>query len=485
MMRTTLHHGRWAALALVLAFGLTACFKSAGENLPPTPQDQVINQQIGDTPVLPPTFTPLVAASETPDELLPTVEEMTEPPTGIPTLAPPTETPAPTLFFSGSPTPTLTVTTAPIFAQATNTPLAQPPFATNTPQPSLTPLPPPVTNTPQPTNTPLPPFPTNTSPPTLTPVPTQPPPVFLTATFTPAWVTPLPPTPTYTPYYAPAAFNPNSMAFNPPQAESPQVQGQPQAESFQTQPQEAQPLGERTAPPELNGGQGGAAATEPPLEIAQGPTLTVNEMTATQIVLEFKMTQDASLGTFVPTPTPFGQPIVPTQPGGAVIVVITSVPTGVAGQCNEHLVSPGETLYRIAAIYNVTVPQIVQMNGIVNENLIEAGYMLRIPCPLPATPTPVAPVVTAVPGTGVVPGTNTYIIEPGDNLYRISLRFNVSMAELMRVNGLTSATMNMIYAGQTLYIPTTAVVGVTPTPAPGTDICSQPGVICVTETPGF
>jgi len=45
-----------------------------------------------------------------------------------------------------------------------------------------------------------------------------------------------------------------------------------------------------------------------------------------------------------------------------------------------------------------------------------------------------------------------YVVQAGDNIYRISLQFGVSMSELMAVNGINAATMNSIYVGSSLII---------------------------------
>jgi len=55
----------------------------------------------------------------------------------------------------------------------------------------------------------------------------------------------------------------------------------------------------------------------------------------------------------------------------------------------------------------------------------------------------------------------TYTVQPGDNLYRISLRFNVSIAALAQANNI--ANINRIFAGQVLVIPTGG--GTTPPPS--------------------
>lgn len=47
-------------------------------------------------------------------------------------------------------------------------------------------------------------------------------------------------------------------------------------------------------------------------------------------------------------------------------------------------------------------------------------------------------------------GYTTYIVQPGDNLFRISLRYGVSQQEIMDANGMTSTT---VHVGQELRIP--------------------------------
>ena len=65
----------------------------------------------------------------------------------------------------------------------------------------------------------------------------------------------------------------------------------------------------------------------------------------------------------------------------------------------------------------------------------------------------------------------TYVVQPGDNLYRISLRYNVTIAALVAANNIPNP--NLIYVGQRLVIPT----GGTPPPTqpPGsTPVPTQP-----------
>ncbi len=54
------------------------------------------------------------------------------------------------------------------------------------------------------------------------------------------------------------------------------------------------------------------------------------------------------------------------------------------------------------------------------------------------------------PGT-VQSGASTYIVRSGDNLFRISLKFGRTMAQIANANGI--ANYNLIYVGQVLIIP--------------------------------
>lgn len=164
-------------------------------------------------------------------------------------------------------------------------------------------------------------------------------------------------------------------------------------------------------------------------------TATAMILGATQTVA-FVQTQVATAsGTYVPTATP-----TPPPPG-----FFTSTPTP-SPDCT-HVVVAGETLYRIARRYGVTVDTIVRANGIINPRLISPGQQLTIPncgttgvTPVPGQPTP-------TPGGA----TRTHLIRPGENLYRIALRYGVTMAALANANGITN--VNYIRAGDTLIIP--------------------------------
>ena len=118
----------------------------------------------------------------------------------------------------------------------------------------------------------------------------------------------------------------------------------------------------------------------------------------------------------------------------------------------SYVVQWGDTLASIARRFNTTYMAIAQANNIVNPNLIYAGQTLIIPTD-GGTPPPAPP-----PAPG--PGT-TYTVQPGDTLYRISVRFGVTVQAIAQANGIRN--INLIYVGQVLQIPGS---GGTPPPAP-------------------
>ena len=174
---------------------------------------------------------------------------------------------------------------------------------------------------------------------------------------------------------------------------------------------------------------------------------------------------------------------------GAIIVAPAGAQQGSTSTTNTtYIVQPGDNLYRIGLKFGLSVTALAQANGIVNPDFVYVGEKLIIPAG--AVVPPAAPGVTLVPtlslttgateaatSTGdsgiiptasptgtvlptvapteapVTPGTNpeTYTVQPGDNLYRISLKFNTNMLALMQLNNI--ANPNLIYVGQVLQLP--------------------------------
>jgi LysM repeat protein len=130
-------------------------------------------------------------------------------------------------------------------------------------------------------------------------------------------------------------------------------------------------------------------------------------------------------------------------------IVSTPVP---GGGVTTYQVKSGDTLSAIAARYNTTINTLAQLNNIVNPNLIYPGQVLSVPSGVvtpAATPTPVVNQPTPVPSTPGQPIRHT--VQMGENLFRISLRYNVAMDVIARANNIWN--YNLVFAGQVLIIP--------------------------------
>lgn len=120
-----------------------------------------------------------------------------------------------------------------------------------------------------------------------------------------------------------------------------------------------------------------------------------------------------------------------------------------------HVVKSGETLYCIARAYHVSPWSVAAHNGIVNPNLIYAGQALAIPDAYASTPAgPVcaaqfSPIPTPAPPACTC--TTSHTVVSGENLYRISLHYGVSMWRIAECNGILN--LNYIRIGQVLCIP--------------------------------
>ena len=140
----------------------------------------------------------------------------------------------------------------------------------------------------------------------------------------------------------------------------------------------------------------------------------------------------------------------------ATALVVTATPAGPIpelGTGNVYIVRPGDTLGRIARLFNTNVETLAQLNGIVNINQIQVGQQLMLPAEQePQQVSPQATSTTATPPTETSARPQAmYTVRPGDSLYKISLMFGVPIAEIAQANNLSNR--NRIYVGQTLIIP--------------------------------
>ena len=158
---------------------------------------------------------------------------------------------------------------------------------------------------------------------------------------------------------------------------------------------------------------------------------------------------DTPTPTITPTPGPTSTPGPTPTPGPT----STPAPTPPSGSIlGYHVVQAGETLFCIGRAYGVDPYAIARQNGILNPNIIRAGQRLAIPN-VPRTLPPGRVCPRQFNGEPPTPPTCrwNHTVVRGENLYRISLRYGVSMWAIAEVNNITN--MNLIYAGQVLCIP--------------------------------
>ncbi len=114
-------------------------------------------------------------------------------------------------------------------------------------------------------------------------------------------------------------------------------------------------------------------------------------------------------------------------------------------------IQPYDTLASIALTYRISGPELQRANCLVSNELV-AGSYLYVP-PLP-TSTQIA--------CGAPAGWILYVVQPGDTLYRISLLYRVSVAQLQQANCMGGTTG--ILTGQQLRVPNVVTSTATFTP---------------------
>src|SRR5690606_17398796 len=127
----------------------------------------------------------------------------------------------------------------------------------------------------------------------------------------------------------------------------------------------------------------------------------------------------------------------------------------------SYTVTAGDTVSAIATRFGVRIADIVKANGLDSRAFIRVGQKLTIP----GTTTTSAPKKTKTTSKKSTTSSASYTVAAGDTVSAIATRFGVSIADIVKANGLDSRAF--IRVGQKLTIPgtTTAAAPEDPTSA--------------------
>lgn len=115
----------------------------------------------------------------------------------------------------------------------------------------------------------------------------------------------------------------------------------------------------------------------------------------------------------------------------------------VAGAAADYEVQRGDTLREIAAEHGTTIQAIVEANDIRNPDVIYVGQRLVIPG--------VSSGGSSGGGGDASAGSQQYVVERGDSLWKIARKFGVSVGAIASANSLSN--VNLVFVGQKLTIP--------------------------------
>ncbi|WP_130013344.1 LysM peptidoglycan-binding domain-containing protein [Serinicoccus sediminis] len=151
-----------------------------------------------------------------------------------------------------------------------------------------------------------------------------------------------------------------------------------------------------------------------------------------------------------------------------------------------HTVTAGDTVYDLAARYDVSARAIVQANDLRDGGRwIMPGTRLRIPSGDRATATAPAPASSSssAPRTQRPAGRGTVTVRAGDTLSHLAVRHGVSIKDLVSVNAI--ANSRLIYPGQVLHLPGAGGQRLpSGGPAPAAPSSSTSGARTITVRPG-
>jgi LysM repeat protein len=121
-----------------------------------------------------------------------------------------------------------------------------------------------------------------------------------------------------------------------------------------------------------------------------------------------------------------------------------------------HVVTQGESLFKIAGVYGSTARDIAEANGLVNPDLIRPGQELLIPGTRKKAPGSSSGGSDAKSDGGSSRSDNFHIVQRGETLDMIAGKYSVSPDQIAAANGLVNGK---VYTGTRLFLDGPAYVG--------------------------
>lgn len=133
------------------------------------------------------------------------------------------------------------------------------------------------------------------------------------------------------------------------------------------------------------------------------------------------------------------------------------------GGIASYRVRAGDSLSRIARRYGISLTELARMNNLSPFRWLYTGQVLRVPGSAPGGQAAQGQSPQAGATNQNASSVQSYTVQAGDSLSRIARRYGISMAELARMNNLS--TFRWLYTGQVLRVPAPAPVQPAPPPA--------------------
>ena len=160
-------------------------------------------------------------------------------------------------------------------------------------------------------------------------------------------------------------------------------------------------------------------------------------------------------------------PSPPSEPASPVETAKTSASgpnPAPAPNAKTHTVQPGETLFRIAKQYGLSLDALIRANGIADVTRVHSGLVLRIsnleiaapPATTDRNPPQATNAESPAPVSQPIPAGNRaqYTVQPGDFLSQIGAKFGMNWLAIVDFNGI--ANPDNLHVGTVLTIPTAA-----------------------------